>query len=742
MFSVFRGTDRTPKGIRARIVRINITVLLAFAVFFLLANVYFRRQIDQEFYQSNREELENITNSFDQKIQDTKKLLYQFAYDNDINSLAYARELRFTSFDNLYKLHNGIGSELKLLTTSRPDMLDILVYLKRHDIVLSTAGTSSPGLAFSNFRLANGGSLANLASTRRGANSIKIVPATYLPPDGNGMSVAADLFVYSLPAAALIVVLDRNAIDDLLTKMKSNNGSIYLAYDREGAIYADSVPKEFAGRENAVLSALIDAAGSRALLGRSQYVVFRKTLTTDDISYVLAANRQTLSARLNAVNVLALCLLAAFIVFDAILYIVMRSQLYRPLQKILRQFNLMEKKCEYVILDDVITTMRRDVGELKETLRAHEELVEEHFVTQAFSGALDGSAENGYELRGDEQYVVATVVAESANGESDADTKADLDASLAASLKYRKVKGRFNEDCYLITVDSQVSHEDIIRKVFTAAETRGVFCVAGLSGAYAGLRETQKAYRESLDAIEQAVPDSEHPAKNVFVFGDRRPTEGGFIFEMEDERKILNLVVDGDADGIRKALQAVFRANATVAFSKQRELRMYLADLLIVFANSKNVDMKKTPICEQGSLAEVVARSHNARFIDRVLGDSYLRVAQSVSAHKADVLTTTIIRHIEANYNKMMSLDTLADELRMSRGYVSTYFKKSAGINFTKYLHLKRVEKARELLRGTNLTVGEIAPQVGFENVNTFIRVFKKYEGVTPGQYRSDAFVK
>ena len=48
-----------------------------------------------------------------------------------------------------------------------------------------------------------------------------------------------------------------------------------------------------------------------------------------------------------------------------------------------------------------------------------------------------------------------------------------------------------------------------------------------------------------------------------------------------------------------------------------------------------------------------------------------------------------------------------------------------------------RIQAAKELLADPNIVIKDVAARVGFENINTFFRVFKQFEGVTPGQYRA-----
>ena len=67
---------------------------------------------------------------------------------------------------------------------------------------------------------------------------------------------------------------------------------------------------------------------------------------------------------------------------------------------------------------------------------------------------------------------------------------------------------------------------------------------------------------------------------------------------------------------------------------------------------------------------------------------------------------------------------------------MSLVFKNIMDCNFKEYLSKIRCQKARELMeQNQNLKISEIAAMVGIQNVNTFIRVFKKDCGISPGQY-------
>ena len=84
-----------------------------------------------------------------------------------------------------------------------------------------------------------------------------------------------------------------------------------------------------------------------------------------------------------------------------------------------------------------------------------------------------------------------------------------------------------------------------------------------------------------------------------------------------------------------------------------------------------------------------------------------------------------------------LSISLLAEKFHVSIAYMSYLFKKYFNENFSDYLWKLRVSKAKELLRGTSKPIEEICIEVGYENVSSFRRKFKKELGITPSQYRS-----
>lgn len=93
-------------------------------------------------------------------------------------------------------------------------------------------------------------------------------------------------------------------------------------------------------------------------------------------------------------------------------------------------------------------------------------------------------------------------------------------------------------------------------------------------------------------------------------------------------------------------------------------------------------------------------------------------------------------RYILENYQEELRLETVAKAVHLSPSYFSALFKKTTGCSFARYLAKVRIAKAQELLENTDLSVTDIAMQVGFNDPAYFTAVFKRDVGITPLIYR------
>jgi len=93
--------------------------------------------------------------------------------------------------------------------------------------------------------------------------------------------------------------------------------------------------------------------------------------------------------------------------------------------------------------------------------------------------------------------------------------------------------------------------------------------------------------------------------------------------------------------------------------------------------------------------------------------------------------------YMEENYHdSQLSVTTLCESLGVSSSYLLRLYRENYDTSISHEITRVRLKKAKELLADTDLNINEIAEQTGFSNGNVFIKVFKKWEGITPGRYR------
>lgn len=96
------------------------------------------------------------------------------------------------------------------------------------------------------------------------------------------------------------------------------------------------------------------------------------------------------------------------------------------------------------------------------------------------------------------------------------------------------------------------------------------------------------------------------------------------------------------------------------------------------------------------------------------------------------------LRYVEEHLHQGLGLRDAAQHVHLNPSYFSVLFKEQMGMTFIEYVTRLRIQKAKELLLQTKLPVGEIAERVGYQTTKYFNKVFKEYEGHSPGSYRSE----
>ena len=210
------------------------------------------------------------------------------------------------------------------------------------------------------------------------------------------------------------------------------------------------------------------------------------------------------------------------------------------------------------------------------------------------------------------------------------------------------------------------------------------------------------------------------------------------LLTSENKTFITNYITSGNSDAAKNYICAIVERSAEsgipyehliTAFSSILALiAQILADRGVAFFQMFEID----PFVELNSLNSLDEICDFFRSVCTKADAAIMNRQQQES----DVLHRSM-EYIAQNYRSRISLDDVSAFVGYSPKYFSRYFKDQTGITFVNYLNRLRIQAAKEMLCEETITIKDIASQVGFESVNTFFRVFKQFEGVTPGQYRA-----
>lgn len=139
------------------------------------------------------------------------------------------------------------------------------------------------------------------------------------------------------------------------------------------------------------------------------------------------------------------------------------------------------------------------------------------------------------------------------------------------------------------------------------------------------------------------------------------------------------------------------------------------------------------------SLHNMIRKCENIKELNSILEEVALEIAKKVynfNNKSIKLVLRKAMDYILEHYNEQVTLNEVSEHTFVSTYYISRIFKKELGKNFVDYLNEIRIDKAKELLKDIRYKTYEIAEKVGIQDAHYFSKLFRKYEGVTPTEYR------
>lgn len=265
----------------------------------------------------------------------------------------------------------------------------------------------------------------------------------------------------------------------------------------------------------------------------------------------------------------------------------------------------------------------------------------------------------------------------------------------------------------------------------------------GIGRVYPDVTCLHMSYKEAQRALEHKLFTGGNQVihiDDVLPFDERIHC---YPFALEKEL-MLNVRI-GNVERARQCLEKLLNELFSRANDHPGVLKTRILELLLVLSRQAT---------ESGANPEEVARQSFEYFreleeeensnelrewtIDKV--EHLIKLVEEARSLRCQDIMKKVLAYIHQNYNRDLSLEEVAGAVYISPCYLSRIFKQTQGVNFIDYLTSVRLENAKHLLRTTSESIAEIAKKVGYRDPKYFSRVFKRYEGCSPGEYRKGNF--
>ncbi|QUI21619.1 helix-turn-helix transcriptional regulator [Vallitalea pronyensis] len=279
-------------------------------------------------------------------------------------------------------------------------------------------------------------------------------------------------------------------------------------------------------------------------------------------------------------------------------------------------------------------------------------------------------------------------------------------------------------DQYHIIVNTDKAHvKDVEQSVkdfpgLFAVDMKYASVLVGKGNFYHHADQISASYKDAYTDIINRVSNPSNTSKNSKIY-----------YTPEDKNKLNNYLKTSNRE---EAISIVEQLNQGI--SSENEVRNFYFQTLFLYVNFAEANEIKS------ELPDMDVQYHHD-LSTQELKNSIVTLTNNIcdyfDSNSHLISQQNIFKYIDENYAKDLYADLLANHFKISTRKFSNFFKEKFGVTFYQYLSSYRIEKSKEiLLANYKMNLDEVSQLVGFRSRQTFIRMFKQREGITPTAYR------
>ena len=492
------------------------------------------------------------------------------------------------------------------------------------------------------------------------------------------------------------------------------------------------------------------------------YTVYKMSsalASIQNLSYYYVVSHVFLNKQIKSTIVSSTLILFLSFLFSIIVAFLIASKLYTPINDIigkLKDYASYEEKDEFIYIKRTLYAIQNEKEKLMEIINSNEENTRKKNLLDILNGVrlkdeIDGimSAYNLLHLRGP---LVVSVLEIVNYGELELQyTKEDLLLIKSkVSLLFNKIL-KENFECELIEInhsryaaiindsDFQKLSDTLEQAIFKIETDTGIYLIAAIGKQVDNIYYLDRSFHEALNLLECRFANSMKSVVSDKDYGSLITVN--YYYPIEIEKQLITFIAERKKQEAMQILKRILSENFEIRNLGREAISQFIFALvatinrLMQFLNKKIGDF-----FEQDRVIYLELKMCcSTEQLKQLIEDIFCTIINKMEAENEYVdesIAKTILDFIHDNYMKDISLGEIASSLKISVSYASILFKNKYGKNFKEYLNYYRIQKAKQIMMSGNAAkVKQLAEMVGFTNTNTFIRVFKTIENISPGEY-------
>lgn len=294
----------------------------------------------------------------------------------------------------------------------------------------------------------------------------------------------------------------------------------------------------------------------------------------------------------------------------------------------------------------------------------------------------------------------------------------------------------------LDTYDSNRT-DKILKSNFTAISEMAFGLIGNtISVGIGGCHDNLEGIKESSLEASEALKRKLIKGNNSIIYWSIDMAENNkYFYPYNSEKHILNYLSLNNIEDIVAEISSMIneiKNNQAISCDNAIQIFNQLIGSTVKYLVESNINISDI----FGNIYNVYRQISSRETLDDIESffvEFYRSIVKYTSERKVDDTKhiDRILDYINTNYRTEIDFEKMADNIGISYSYIRKIVKEVTGKSLLDYVNVLRINEAKRLIRQTNMTITEIATNLGYNNIQSFSRFFKKYEGITPGEFRN-----